>query len=65
MAGKKKFDCVEMKNTIQAKLAQEYAGLTDAEVRARIEEKLATSDDPVARKWRSLGQREQPSPTKR
>lgn len=63
MAKKKAYDCVEMKNAIQAKQREEYAGLTDDEVRARIEQKLATSDDPVARKWRAAGKHEQHLPT--
>ena len=65
MAKKKSFDCVDMKDAIQARQREEYAGLTDEEVRARIELKLATSDDPVARKWREIGKQEQHLPTKR
>ncbi len=65
MARKKAFDCVEMKNDIQARHQREYAGLSDDEVRARIEQKLATSDDPVARTWRAIAKREQQPPVKR
>ena len=50
----KTFDCVEMKDRIQAQLANEYRGLTDEEKRRRIADELATSDDPVARKWRAV-----------
>ena len=50
----KTFDCVEMKNKIQAQLAAEYRGLTDEERRRRIADELATSDNPVARKWRTM-----------
>jgi len=65
MAKKKSFDCVEMKNAIQARLLKEYAGLTDEEVRARIKRKLTTSKDPVAQKWRSISDRQQHSSTER
>ena len=50
----KTFDCVEMKNKIQARLAEEYRGLTDEERRRKIAHELASSDDPVARKWRAI-----------
>ena len=51
---RKSFDCVAMKNAIQAKLRQKQEGLTDEEVLRRRREWLDTSDDPVARWWRSL-----------
>jgi len=54
MIKNKTFDCVEMKNTIQAKLQKEYEGLTPEEVRKRRRAKLEASDDPLARKWRRL-----------
>ena len=54
MRPKKAFDCVEMKNAIQAKHRSEFDGLTDEEVRRRIAERLANSSDVVARKWRSI-----------
>ncbi len=47
-------DCVKMKNEIQTRLNRIYAGLSDEEVRARMKSRLATSDSPVARLWRSL-----------
>ena len=56
MKPKKTFDCVEMKNAIQARLRKQREGLTDEEVRRQIAEFLATSDDIVARKWRRIGQ---------
>jgi len=58
----KSFDCVEMKNAIQAQLSEEYEGLTPEQVRKRRQERLASSDSPVARKWRRLaraGQRKE------
>ena len=54
MRSKKTFDCVEMKDQIHAELAARYAGLTDEEMLRQMREALETSEDPVARKWRSL-----------
>ena len=54
MKRNKSFDCVEMKNAIQAQLGEEYEGLTPEQVRKRRQERLASSDSPVARKWRRL-----------
>ena len=56
MKRNKSFDCVEMKNAIQAQLGEEYEGLTPEQVRKRRQERLASSDSPVARKWRRLAQ---------
>ena len=50
----KTFDCVAMKDAIQRQLAATYAELTPMERWKSVEEWLATSDDAVARKWRSL-----------
>lgn len=60
MRPKKVFDCIAMKEAIQAKHAKEYAGMTDEERWATVESKLAESEDIVAEKWRSL--RERPHP---
>lgn len=57
---RKPFDCVELKNTIQAKAAKEYENLTDEERWARIRHKLATLDHPVAQKWRALKREQHP-----
>jgi hypothetical protein len=54
----KRFDCVKMKNDIQAAMLREYRGLSDAEIRARIERDLATSDSPAGRLWRDLTRRQ-------
>jgi hypothetical protein len=48
------FDCLKMKNNIQAAMLREYRDLSDAEIQARIEHDLATSDAPAARLWRNL-----------
>ncbi len=50
----KAFDCVELKDRIYAKLRKEYRGLTDEQIRDRSRRKLATSQSPIARLWRSL-----------
>lgn len=50
----KKFDCLKMKDEIQAKMMDEFAGLTEEERRQRIREELETSNDPLAKKWRSM-----------
>lgn len=63
MKATKTFDCVEMKNEIQADLAKEYGGLTEEEIEARRREKLNTSDHPAARLWRRLtGEAAPPNP---
>ena len=51
---KKAFDCVEMKNRIQAERAKEYAGLSEEEIAARRIAALAASDHPAAQFWRRL-----------
>jgi len=53
----KQFDCVQMKNEIQAKLRRRYAGLTDDERLAAIERHLTHADSPVGRLWRDLTSR--------
>jgi hypothetical protein len=54
----KQFDCVQMKNDIQARMRRRYAGWTDEERQADIERRLAESDSPVGRLWRNLTSRE-------
>ena len=51
----KTFDCVAMKNAIQAEMLKRQEGLSEEEIHRRRHEWLATSQDPIARKWRSLG----------
>jgi len=45
MKKKKTFDCVEMKNEIQAKLLKRYEGMSDEEIRADQDRRL--SADPI------------------
>ncbi len=52
----KKFDCVKIKDEIQAELAKEYDGLGSEEIRKRAQQKLAASNSPVAKLWRALAQ---------
>jgi hypothetical protein len=59
----KKFDCVKMKNEIQARLAEEYRGLTDEQVQDLIHHKLATSNSPIARLWRKASGEREVAPT--
>ena len=51
---KKTFNCVEMKDAAQARLREEYEGLTPEQVRKKRDQKLTTSDNPVAQKCRRL-----------
>jgi hypothetical protein len=50
----KEFDAVEMKNRVQAQLREEQKGLSDEEIRHRRRVWPETSDDPLARWWRSI-----------
>jgi hypothetical protein len=50
----KKFDCVTMKERVQAQHAKEYVGLSHDQIRQRVRLKLETSDHPAAAWWRSI-----------
>lgn len=54
MKSAKKFDCVRMKDEVQAKLLADYDALDDREIRERMQRKLAASTGPVGKLWRSL-----------
>ena len=58
----KKFDCVRLKDKIQARLTRQWRGLTDEEIRERIRQELATSDSPIAQLWRKLPARKEEAP---
>jgi hypothetical protein len=45
---------VEMKNRIQSQLREEQKGLSDEEIERRHRQWLETSDDPLAKWWRSV-----------
>jgi hypothetical protein len=63
MKATKTFDCVEMKNAVQAKLREEKQRLGEAEVMRRHHLWLETSEDPLARWWRSLPRPKSPQHT--
>jgi hypothetical protein len=50
----KTFDCVEMKDQAQARLAEEYAKYGRSQQEQRLKDELAHSDDVVAQKWRRV-----------
>jgi len=54
----REFDCVRMKDEIQARLTRQWRGLTDEEIRERIRRNLATSQTPIAKLWRKLQARD-------
>ncbi len=54
MKKKKDFDCVEMKNEIQKRLYEERKGMTPQEEREAIENKMTTSQSPIAQWWRRV-----------
>ena len=60
----KEFDCVRTKDEIQARLARQWRGLTDEEIRERIQRNLATSQSPIAKLWRSIQAREKKTAAK-
>ena len=57
----KRFDCVRMKNEIQAKMLRDYAGLSDDERQTAMEHELTVSNSPVARLWRQVTQKHEPA----
>jgi hypothetical protein len=50
----KAFDCVALKNAIQAQILKEREGISDADVRGLVQRKLETSNTPVGRLWRTI-----------
>jgi hypothetical protein len=50
----KPFDCVEMKNCLQAEMRELEQRLGPDEIRKRRQEWLETSEDGLARWWRSI-----------
>ena len=52
MKKNKTFDCVEMKDRIQAGLLKEWEGKTGSEIRDEIHRVLDSSESSVARFWR-------------
>ncbi len=54
MKENKKFDCVVMKNEIQARLLKELHGLSDEKIRSKRLLRLEKSHSSVGRLWREL-----------
>ena len=54
MKREKSFDCVKMKDEIQAALLKEHEGMTDDQRHAAMERAIAVSDAPAARFWRQI-----------
>ncbi|MEK6642885.1 MAG: hypothetical protein AABZ08_03185 [Planctomycetota bacterium] len=50
----KEFDCVRMKDDIQARLLTEWKGLSAREIRERIQADLEISQEPIAVWWRRI-----------
>ncbi|HPG69896.1 MAG TPA: hypothetical protein PLO37_23850 [Candidatus Hydrogenedentes bacterium] len=48
------FDCIELKDRVQAELAEEYKGLAEDEKERQRIEKFRASNHPAARLWRRL-----------
>ena len=57
MKQEKTFDCVEMKNQAQARLAEEYLEFGPEKQEQRLKDELLHSDDIVAKKWRQMTKR--------
>ena len=57
----RRFDCVQMKNDIQARMLRKYRGMTDAEIQADMEHDLATSNSIVAQFWRRITNKTEPA----
>jgi len=51
---KKRFDCVEMKDAVQARLNRAMEGLSGAQRREAIRKDLNASQSPIGEIWRSL-----------
>ena len=50
----KKFDCVRMKNEIQARIRKTSEGLSEEEMQRRRLDRLEHSNEPIAKLWRQL-----------
>jgi hypothetical protein len=50
----KHFDCVAMKNRIQAQEAERHGQRSEEEIRRQTQQELNRSSSPVGKLWRSL-----------
>lgn len=65
MSMERDFDCVKMKDEIQARLRAHWEGLSAAEVRERIQHDLETSTEPIAEWSRRLREAMRHRPSQR
>lgn len=54
MTHRNEIDCIRLKDEIQARLRKNWEGLSDAEIRERINRDLDTSEEPIAVWWRRI-----------
>ena len=54
MKERKTFDCVRMKDELQAKLLSDWQGLSDVQIIEKMRIDLDTSGGPLAKLWRRL-----------
>ena len=54
MKTSKKFDCVEMKNAIQARLVGRRRGMNATQFLADMDTCLTKSTDPIAEYWKKI-----------
>jgi hypothetical protein len=54
MKAHKTLDCVQLKDSIQAQLLQEWKGMSDEEIESLLQRKLRDSQSAVARLWRRI-----------
>lgn len=53
--------CVELKNSIQAKMIADQQGCSDKEIESQIRRQLETSSGPIAQWWRRITSGEKPA----
>jgi len=56
----KEFDCIEMKNAIQARFVARRKGMKQSEIMADIEQTIIRSQEPIVGLWRRLSAGPQP-----
>ncbi len=54
MKSSKTIHCIQLKDEIQQALLREYEGMTDEQRACAMEQKMASSDSPVAKLWYEL-----------
>ena len=61
MKAAKRFDCVEVKNAIQARLVARRRGMSPSEFVADVEMSVMKSTDPIGKFWRKISSKTTPS----